>query len=1040
MSILLLVTTYLTIRFLAIYRRRHNIDSSKAKSYESESLRVLKKSGLSQIGQPLKLFPYYIYVSRQQNDFADKRQLLGLPVMGERYCPEFTNIWLGEGIYFIEIPSMEWTKDSKNYSHLQNLIGKVGTGRVGGIVYDDREDDTATRLLDVNASALVDLLTLSERETGRKLPLYLLIDDDGALPSIMELDDEAGSILNKLPFGTLSGTDLGSVENAFTRMSKRVESLKINSIKNFGSKAIPVLALWRKFQTRITYTQSRWNSKLQSHEISIRGVFVRSTETENRLGKRVNRNIHRVLSRDAGFALGPGISRSTRNGIVVGVLVGLLSLVFMTSVFVEQKASLESLAQDFNSLGELQGNIVEDLAILDGIAAPVERLGLENGLDIFGVGAHLVSAAKQRFVQMYRKAVISPFLDMVAMKLSRESDNSQIGELFETLLFLRDVLSGSTVNTTHSTTMYSRLVAHEFVLVPDGITSQLEKNSRRYVEWAEGKETLAADLQMTSERIALMLRNENSDKSWFVDWARARFQTNNIDIGNYLELGKHEQATLVSGAFTDEAYASIVNMFNGISSLKDIDTQVEAVRAYYLREYQQAWHSALRSFPRYLENVEKARASDYIRVVSTQTSALNRFVQTANTHLLVLEPHRDLFNEQGLWMDTVKRYARLLEPQYRDQLQAKGLVGGIADKGTVAVSSVTGLFRDNQFSKSSDYEKDKDLYPLLKEREDILKELAALTQEEERVAYNLLSESYLESENKSSIKQPKALLNRLDWIESKINHALYTHVSGEPVLDDLLASESDYVVAFLIGNTQKYIQSLWVSNVLLELGNVGGWEKNRVARGKNGLIWEFTNNTLAPFLEITRQKKYVERIVRGKALGLSKEFIGLLNRGKLDDSILEGEVDVYISTLPTSVNPEAGELPFLTSLDLACNKGSQSIKNENFPVSKRLRWSASECADVTLRVFIGSMILEKRYPGQWGMIRFLQDFRGGRKSFKRNDFKEYEHYLTAQHIDQIDVRYRFEKNRNIENLFSMSSVSVPEIIVAQQKDTMYVSN
>lgn len=112
-----------------------------------------------------------------------------------------------------------------------------------------------------------------------------------------------------------------------------------------------------------------------------------------------------------------------------------------------------------------------------------------------------------------------------------------------------------------------------------------------------------------------------------------------------------------------------------------------------------------------------------------------------------------------------------------------------------------------------------------------------------------------------------------------------------------------------------------------------------------------------------------------------------------------------LTAQPSNVNPGARARPFATVLSVQCAAGGRTLTNYNFPVSDSFNWALGQCGTVTLTIRVNDLALTKRYPGDAGVVHFLQDFRDGQHVFMPADFPAARATLEALAIQQISVHY-----------------------------------
>jgi type VI secretion system protein ImpL len=84
-----------------------------------------------------------------------------------------------------------------------------------------------------------------------------------------------------------------------------------------------------------------------------------------------------------------------------------------------------------------------------------------------------------------------------------------------------------------------------------------------------------------------------------------------------------------------------------------------------------------------------------------------------------------------------------------------------------------------------------------------------------------------------------------------------------------------------------------------------------------------------------------------------------------------------------------------------------SLINYNYPVGKTFQWSADACSDVLFQIEVGDLTLRRKYTGLQAFPEFLQEFRGGQRTFTPSDFPGEKAALERLGIQYIKVNYVF---------------------------------
>ena len=97
----------------------------------------------------------------------------------------------------------------------------------------------------------------------------------------------------------------------------------------------------------------------------------------------------------------------------------------------------------------------------------------------------------------------------------------------------------------------------------------------------------------------------------------------------------------------------------------------------------------------------------------------------------------------------------------------------------------------------------------------------------------------------------------------------------------------------------------------------------------------------------------------------------------------------------------------MTRLEVQCGSAVQTIINENYPVRSTFNWSPEGCGDVLFQIEVGYLVLTRKYTGSLAFAEFLQEFRGGQRTFYPAEFPAEKTDLEGMGIKSIRVNYQF---------------------------------
>jgi type VI secretion system protein ImpL len=278
---------------------------------------------------------------------------------------------------------------------------------------------------------------------------------------------------------------------------------------------------------------------------------------------------------------------------------------------------------------------------------------------------------------------------------------------------------------------------------------------------------------------------------------------------------------------------------------------------------------------------------------------------------------------------------------------------------------------------------------------------------------------------------------------------------GDAVVWNLVSGPLHLLISYVEQQASCTVQQDWESSVLWPLQSATSMTQIiDQLFGQQGTVWAFADGPAKPFLH--RDATRIDLVeTLGSRLPVTPAFLPLLNgavnkrveqlvkqqqidvalqKQKLDleKSQLEANqalkdaeqgiadatrelgalraksVPITITAQPTYVNPEAKAKPFQTTLTLQCAAAARVLNNFNFPVTERFDWSLAQCGEASLQIRVGDLVLTRRYPGELGIVRFIEEFKSGSFEFGATDFPGSRERLDALGVNRIRVRYDFE--------------------------------
>jgi len=246
----------------------------------------------------------------------------------------------------------------------------------------------------------------------------------------------------------------------------------------------------------------------------------------------------------------------------------------------------------------------------------------------------------------------------------------------------------------------------------------------------------------------------------------------------------------------------------------------------------------------------------------------------------------------------------------------------------------------------------------------------------------------------------------------------------------LVAGPMNFFWYYVRQEAAAQLQEQWEEQVVPGAAELPGAQATQVLLGPDGLAWKFAKGPAAPFL-VRTEHGYRPKEVLGATLPLDSAFFSFMARGpRVVASTLtrQASYTVGVRGYPTEANGDATTQPHATRLELLCTGNTQSLVNLNYPTGKTFYWAPDSCSDVVLQVEVGDLVLTKRYGGPHGFPSFLEDFRGGSRTFASSEFPGEAGALTRMGIRQVKVNYRFTGNGAVIKQTAGARAQVPRNI------------
>jgi hypothetical protein len=270
----------------------------------------------------------------------------------------------------------------------------------------------------------------------------------------------------------------------------------------------------------------------------------------------------------------------------------------------------------------------------------------------------------------------------------------------------------------------------------------------------------------------------------------------------------------------------------------------------------------------------------------------------------------------------------------------------------------------------------------------------------------------------------------------------------------------------ILEGSAEFLQKTWAENVVAPTKGLSELEQADFLYGPQGKVREFVDKFVKPFLADNESRL-------GQALGeempLGPAFFKVLKDEKqLKPSLGLAKKTPYrvrVEVTPESIiNSKINLLEEKTEFQIECEAKTFKASNratEGTEASTIVFWSPDGCSDATVTVSmtcdqrcvktatdvgipvsqLSSWPISKRYKGQAGFLRFLQEFSGGSRTFSLGDFadsyppSEWQRVgetLRRYHVSSIRVSLRTDVPPSLTTLISVLPVLKPPAAITKQ--------
>jgi len=553
-----------------------------------------------------------------------------------------------------------------------------------------------------------------------------------------------------------------------------------------------------------------------------------------------------------------------------------------------------------------------------------------------------------------------------------------------------------------------------------------------YLAWEPWSETLAQQLADFKARLTRLASLKDGQMQWLVDWANTRPYLHPVTLNDFWGgAGQVSgQDAYVPAGFTAEgkkAIEAFIKEFDqAVDNPKALKAKIDAFWNWYANQFFLSWNQFALGFHTgygfLLDDADKRRMAARMPTFHSPYFAMLERMATD------LKAVRKL-TAPPAWANEVDRFHIVME-QARAQSKTEPALEKDKEKVKVALQRVVG---DVDPGEARSFENLLAATGKFQEYQKALSDMIPAVASSE-AAFRFVAASMGQS---SAVAQqpgagPVAKTPAQDAETALLGMNALLGAAGSATSDAFTQVVSGPLAFFVLYSTDLAsceMQRLWESQVLAEAQGIPQSKyRSALFDKQGGLVWKFVNGTARPFLN-HEIRGWTARSWMNVVFPFHRAFLAFLDEGGQETQAVQPEYDVVVKTVPTTVNPEARQKPYLTTLSLSCGDKPQVLDNYNFLDSALFKWKTDGCSDTSVTIVFNDLKVVKTYPGPNGFALFLRDYRnGGSKTYTPEDFPGQKDMLGALGVKRIQVNWVFQGSEPVIKLLSVTPAVLPQTI------------
>ncbi|MBI5590665.1 MAG: type VI secretion system protein ImpL [Deltaproteobacteria bacterium] len=910
------------------------------------------------------------------------------------------------------------------------------------------------------------------RVLGARFPVYVLVTKCDLIQGMTQFCERLPEKALDHAMGFLNHDLTASIasfhERAMHTMSERLKDIRLQLLHQPGfGKPDPELLLFPEEFEKLTsgllaFTRGAFQENPYQETPILRGMFFSSGRQEGSPYSHFLKSVGLIDDRDVlpGTSKGmflfdffskilPGDrglfaptlravqwSRLTRNlGLTAWVAIAIALCGLLSFSFIKNLRILKDFSREFASPPALQGEIGPDVVLMDRFRETILQMEARNRswwIPRFGLNEsqEVETRIKEVYCKQFEGNVLGSYDKRMAERMTGftvstpdQALGQHLAHLIRRVNLLRGRLNGEDLSMLQARPQpgYATFSPDESHPLMPELQGRLEHLYQFDLIWRKDPGRVNQEIAYLQTWIKQLLAMKQNDLSCLIAMVNADPSLTGVTLADFWGGVPARKEVAIPPAYTLKGKEAIdvyiKEMETAITDPLVIAGAKQEFRKSYKKSYLDAWEAFGAQVPSGIQRL--AGKTDWHKVIDRIAIGQDPYFSFLSRLKNEIAPFTE--NTDRGWVGLVNNFDTAKQDAAgQDVLPKAGLLSQAAEKGKNIFSQVEKTTGKPDAAKM--IESRLEAAAALKNYQKALFELskAAVSRKE---AYEIAAKAFAED----SANPPSPFITADKSIRA-LQTFFQNGAAPSKMFWDLISGPRQLLWDFVCRETACYLDKLWEEKVLVEIEGITSPEEvNALILGEKGPAMDFLKGPVAPFIDRNLKRGFYARNVMEREIAFNPDFLSYFTRGTKDVRAAQAEKamaarqgspapeapsqfsqSVTIKGMPTDVNPDAATRPHATHLELQCTDKSTHLINLNYPIRKIFDWSAQTCGDVVFTIEIGTMVLTKKYNGNWGFPMFLSDIGSGTKRWYPKDFPEFEAALKRENIQYIQVNFQIE--------------------------------